>query len=379
MPRDLTAVFHRGVFDAGSTIGYPPPWPLVLGILCAAGFGVGRDLLFYNLVLKLPVIAANVALAYLTGSLLQTLGSPVGAARRAWTFLLLNPMLLYFTAAWGQIDGIVAVVSLGALVLLLARRWDSSALVLALAVCVKPIALPVALGALLYLTARSGRAALRYGAVLAGAALAICLLPFLLAGWSLDTVVRGADAVWRMSGTLSYMTVLRLLHDPFPLPGAWWLLGLAWIPALAVTVLLLRRGLGHVDGLLAGAVALVLVFYLTRTWLSANNVILVLPLLLVLTTRGALDRRILHAVWAIPLAFSVAAWTPLRLLWVTFPETMLRALDAVEPLLPAVLAVLAALVVTWQVTGWWTVVTCLRRARGPARTAKTPPARDLAP
>ena len=380
VPQDLTAVFHRGLFDAGSAIGYPPPWPLALGALYAVSFGVVGDLLVYNLAVKLPVIAANVALAYLTGSLLQTLGSPAQASRGAWTFLLLNPLVLYFTAAWGQIDGIVALLSLGALVLLLGRRWDSSALLLALAVCVKPIALPVALAALLYVSARSRRAALRYGTALAGAALVFCLLPFLLAGWSLDPVLRGADAVWRMSGTLSYMSVLRLVRDPFPLPGPWWLLGLAWVPALAVAVFLLRRGLRSMDGLLAGTVALVLVFYLTRTWLSANNVILVLPLLLVLTARGRLDRRILHAVWIIPLAFSVAGWTPLRLLWVAFPDAMLRALAAVEPLLPVVIVVLAALVVAWQVTGWWTVGTCLRRARGPAQdVAETPAADGVAP
>ncbi len=314
VPQDLTAVFHRGIFDAGSTIGYPPPWPLALGVIYGASYGVTNNLLVYNLAIKLPVIAANVGLAYLTGSLLQTMGSPAAAVRRAWTFLLLNPFLLYFTAVWGQIDSIVALLSLAALVLLVARRWDTSAVLMALAACTKPIALPLAIAALLYVAARSRWAALRYGAVLAGAALALCAVPFLLAGWSADPVLRGAAAVWRMSGTLSYTSILRLVRDPFLLPGGWWLLGLAWIPALAMATFLLRRGIGDVDDLLKKATALVLVFYLTRTWLSANNVVLIMPLILLLTLRGELDRRVLHAAWIIPLAFTIAGWTPLRLL-----------------------------------------------------------------
>jgi hypothetical protein len=385
-PQDLTAVFHRGLFDGGSTVGYPPPWPLVLGLIYALSYGLVPDLLVYNLAIKLPIIAANIGLAYLAGSLLQTTGSPE-AGRKAWTFLLLNPLLLYFTAAWGQIDGVVALLALAALALLAARRWDASALLLALAVCVKPIALPVALAALVYVATRSRRAALRYGAVLAGAAVLLCVVPFLVAGWSPDPIVRGAGAVWRMSGALSSMSIVRAVRDPSALPGAWWLAGLAWIPALAVAVMLLRRGVGDVDDLFKKAVALVLVFYLTRTWLSAGNVVLLLPLVLILSLRGALHRWLLHALWLIPLAFSVVAWTPLRLLWVAFPDAMLRALDGVADYLPVVIVMLAALAIAWQVVGWWTVVTCLRgarasraaRAEGPGAIAARAPGAARAP
>jgi len=133
VPHDLTTVFHHLYFDVRSSVGYPPPWPIALGLLYRVSFGLTHDFLLYNLAIKLPVIAANVGLAYLVRAILRRLSASPTVSRRAWVFLLLNPFLLYFTAAWGQIDGIVALLALLALVLLDRRRPASSALLLAFA------------------------------------------------------------------------------------------------------------------------------------------------------------------------------------------------------------------------------------------------------
>ena len=152
-------------FDVPSAVGYPPPWPLVLGLVYRGSYALAHNLLVYNLAIKIPVIAANIGLAYLVGAILENLGAPRAASRKAWTFLLLNPCLLYFGAAWGQIDAIVALFALAALALLSARRRDGSALVLALAVCFKPTALPLLPAALIRLL----RGSLRSGDPLLGA------------------------------------------------------------------------------------------------------------------------------------------------------------------------------------------------------------------
>jgi len=141
--QNLIPVFHHADFNSISSVGYPPPWPLVLGVLYRGAHAVSHDLLVYNLAIKLPVVAANVALAYLVAAILSNLGARPAVARKAWVFMLFNPLLLYFGAAWGQIDSIVALFALAALTLLYAKRSTSSALMLALAVCFKPTALPV--------------------------------------------------------------------------------------------------------------------------------------------------------------------------------------------------------------------------------------------
>ena len=360
--QDLSAVFHHIGFRSLTTVGYPPPWPLTLGLLYRVVHAITPSLLVYNLAIKLPVIAANVALAYLVGAVLKNLGADPAATRRAWVFLLLNPFLLYFGAAWGQIDAIVALLSLAALVLLTRERRDGSAGLLALSIAVKPTALPILPVALVYLAGRSFRQAVRYAAVFGVGVVVFGVLPFAVFGWDPTTVVRHLNAHFVMTGTMSFMTVVRLFRDPLLMQGHWWLLGLLWIPALAVaTVVALRRGVGGFDDLVKKSTALVLVFFLTRTWLAEPNVILILPLVLILTSLGELDRRALTAVWVIPLLFTMFNASPLQLLFVAFPGAMESSLSVFARYESTTLVVRAALVIAWQIAGWWIVVSCFRR------------------
>lgn len=359
--QDLSAAFHHIGFDALATVGYPPPWPLALGLLYRVVHAVTPSLLVYNLAIKLPVIAANVGLAYLVGAILKNLGADPTVSRKAWVFLLLNPFLLYFGAAWGQIDSIVALLSLATLVLLTADRRDRSAGLLALSIAVKPTALPLLPVALVYLVGRSFRQAARYAAVLGVGVLVFCVLPFAVFGWDPTRVIRHLNAHFMMTGTMSFMTVVRLFRDPLLMEGHWWLLGLLWIPALAVAIFALRRGVGGFHDLVRKSTALVLVFFLTRTWLAEPNVILILPLVLILTSLGELDRRALTAVWVIPLLFTVFNASPLQLLFVAFPDAMATSLSVFARYESTTLVVRAALVIAWQIAGWWIVISCFRR------------------
>ena len=93
-PLDLGGVFHHAGFAQLTTIGYPPPWPLVTGLLYRATYGLVPDLHLYDLALKLPVIAATVGLAYLVAAALRQAGARDDTCRRAWVFLLFNPFVL---------------------------------------------------------------------------------------------------------------------------------------------------------------------------------------------------------------------------------------------------------------------------------------------
>ena len=55
------------------------------------------------------------------------------------------------------------------------------------------------------------------------------------------------------------------------------------------------------------------------------------------------------------------------MLWLTFPDAWRAATAAAGAHNDVLLPVRAALVVAWQVAGWWTVVLCLRRAPSPVR------------
>ena len=360
-PLDLTGVFHHVGFGQLTTIGYPPPWPLVTGLLYRATYALVPNLHLYDLALKLPVIAATIGLAYLVAATLRQAGARPQTCRRAWAFLLFNPLILLAGAAWGQIDVIVALLAVGALVLVWRGRWASSAALLALAVCAKPTPLPIALVVLVWLAARAPREALRYAAVFLAWAAVFVVVPVMALGWSTTQIRHRPNAQFLMTGGLSYTTVARLVRDPLALPGHWWLLGMLWVVALAAGLALWRRGEGF-DDLVRGSAALTLVFLLTRAWLAEPNVVLVLPLVLILASLGELDRRLLTALWLIPLAFAVANASPLQLLWLTFPEAWSASVAAMGAHDDVLLPLRAALVVAWQVAGWWTVAVCLRRA-----------------
>jgi len=225
-----------------------------------------------------------------------------------------------------------------------------------------------------YLAGRSTRQTLRYAAFFAVGVFAFYVAPFFVFDWD-SSPVRQLNAHFIMSGTMSFMTVVRLVRDPLLMQGQWWLLGLAWIPALVVAVLALRHGVGELDDLVKKSTALVLVFYLTRTWLAEPNVVLLLPLVLILTSLGELDRRAVTAIWLIPLVFTLFNASPLQLLFVAFPDAMERSLTFVARYGDATLAVRAVLVIAWQVVGWWIVVTCFRKRRTAwVRPAGTPDA-----
>ena len=381
---NLSRVFHHPGFSVIKSIGYPPPWPLLTGLIYAVVHAAGGSLLLYDLALKLPVIAAEVGLAYLAAAILRGRGAEPQVCRRAWVFLLLNPFLLYVGAAWGEIDAIVALLALTALWLLwraapdgaaapfgrgrsqgsarLLRRWgpEGSALLLALAVCFKPTALPLLAAAVLWLAGASLPRAVRYAAVcLAGVAL-FYVAPFVVFGWSRAPFTQGLNAHLVLKGSLSFMTVVRLVREPWLMQGHWWLLGLLWLPALVLAVLLAGRGDGSLEGLLAKGTALTLVVFLTRSWLAEPDIVLVVPLALVLTSLGVLERRALTALWVVPLLFTVFNASPLQLLWVAWPNASTRLLDEAGRYASLTLDVRALLVVLWQVTGWWIVVACLR-------------------
>jgi hypothetical protein len=244
-------------------------------------------------------------------------------------------------------------------------RWASSAALLALAVCTKPTPLPVLLVVLVWLGSRAPKQALRYGAVVAAWAAVFVVVPILALGWPTVQIRQRPNAQFLMTGGLSYTTVARLFRDPLTLPGHWWLIGMLWVVALAAALLLWRRG-DRFDDLVRGCAALTLVFLLTRAWLAEPNVVLVLPLVLILASLGEVDRRLLTALWLIPLAFAVADASPLQLLWLTFPDAWRASVTAVAAHDTVLLPLRAALVVAWQIAGWWTVVICLRRRPVPA-------------
>lgn len=147
---------------------YPPVW---VGFEAGAEWVARRTALPFPVLVKLPVLAADLALVVLLARWGAARG---GSARHAGWLYALHPVAVLVGAVHGQFEALALLAVAGALVLLQARRRTASALALAAGVALKsfPILL---LPVLLLLVPRGER--LRYAA-LATAPVALLLLPF---------------------------------------------------------------------------------------------------------------------------------------------------------------------------------------------------------
>jgi hypothetical protein len=364
--RDLSAVFHDPGFRGITTIGYPPPWALLTGLIYRLVYAVLPSLRLYNLSLKVPIIAGNILLAGLAARILEELGVDAARARTARLFLLFNPFLLYTSCAWGQFDTLVALCSLSALALLHRRRALVAGLLLALAVSLKPTALPLAVAGLLY---RPGKPWPWLGGLALGF-LAFTVTPFLLFGWSPEPILRGWNAHFTVAGGMSLLSFFQLWRGSYRMPGAMWLLGLAWLPALAAgTLILRRRPPAEYAGLLKAGLALTLMVFLTRAWLSEPNIDLILPLALLLVLLGELPPLALTALWVVPLAFTVLNDSLPQLLALSYPWLAQAMSRLSREAYTARILARSAVVIPWQVAGWWIVRRCYRHPRLPEQSS----------
>ena len=67
---------------------------------------------------------------------------------------------------------------------------------------------------------------------LRGGVVLFAIVPFLVLGWALDPICGTPNTHFPLDGALSPTTMYRLFHDSLPLTGHWWIVGLLWVPAL---------------------------------------------------------------------------------------------------------------------------------------------------
>ncbi len=308
-----------------TSVGYPPPWPLVTGLIYLFSYRLFPNLLFYNLALKLPIIAANISLAILVRRILERLKVDQAVSRRAWVFMLFNPFILVVTVAWGQFNSLVALLSILALVFLVDGKPFLSSLLLALAISFKPTALPLLPAVGLFLWDRSLRKIASYFSIVILFLVLFCAGPFLIFRWDPSIIFSHWNAQFSVGGGLSFMTFLELVADSYQLPGWLAALGFLCFPAVALATFTLKPGAKGLPDLLKKAALLVLVFFLFRTWVSETNLILVMPMLVILVSTGELDRRLRFA-WILPLLFSLFNTSITQLLFPSLPVLMERLL-----------------------------------------------------
>jgi hypothetical protein len=362
IPHVISVFSNPALMGINPVIGYPPIWPLLLGAIYRITYNFIPNIFLYNFATKIPVIASNIALAYTTKNIMQRMNLPPKRVRFAWLILLFNPFTLLTTAAWGEFDTLIALLCVVSLYLLSKGQVVKSSILLSLSIVLKPIALPLIGLPLFFSTPSKCKKSLLYVAISAIVVVGLWFLPFNLFGWMVPSSPGQVTVYSKMADSMTPFSLVEILQDTAVLPSGLEFLGYLWIPAVLVGYYLVYRNPPKTMPELAGkAVLLLLIFFLTRTWLSEPNLNLLVALALFGLVSAKLDFRNYGFLWVIPLVFMVFNTSLFQLFFLVQPSVIpdLAQLDQSIRLWRLIGKFAVALV--WQVFAWRLVYNLLRK------------------
>ena len=115
------------------------------------------------------------------------------------------------------------------------------------------------------------------------------------------------------------------------------------------------------NDLVTMSIGLVLVFFLTRSWLSEPNVNLLFPLMLIAVGVEAFEKRSLHLAWIIPLLFLVVNAALPQLFFLVYPSVLAEIAQFDLQFGTARLMARFAVAALWSLLGWTITVKMLRK------------------
>jgi hypothetical protein len=361
LPHTISIFSNPDLMGTNPIIGYPPLWPLLLGTIYHLTYSFVPDIFLYNFAIKLPVIASNIALAYVTKTVMQKLKMPAKRVRFAWLFLLFNPFTLLTTTAWGEFDTLIALLCMSSFYFLSQGKAVASSVLLSLSFVLKPISLPLLGLPLLFSTPKNQRKNLLYILILSAIVFALWFLPFNLLGWALPTSPGLASSYFKMADSMTLFNLVEIFTNTAVLPAGLEFLGYLWIPALLIGYYLISRNPPKTMSELAEkAVVLLLIFFLTRTWLSEPNINLIVSLGLLALAAKKADFRSFHFLWVLPLVFMFLNTSIPQLFFLVSPSVISNLAVLDQSIRIWRLVGKFIVVVVWQVFGWRLILKLLR-------------------
>jgi hypothetical protein len=265
-------------------LGYPPLWAFWCLIAYRAYGVLGNNMEAWRLIIKLPLILAQFALAFAITKFAQTRFNKA-TAQKIFLLTLTGAFFIYISAIWGQINMLSALLTFLAFYAVVSKRNSVGAVLLGVAVALKiyPLIVLPAFAAFLWKN-QSRREAAKF-------TLYACMLPtvftlavFSVYQWDLIYFMRTVFYWTPVSqtvipqiqgGCMNFFSFTNLLHLDI---GGLWLLRYIWIPITAVTALYWFRkpSLKEPQFNLA-IISLYLVFMLSYSWVTEQTFLDPLP------------------------------------------------------------------------------------------------------
>ena len=357
----LVTVFSPYLVGVNPIIGDPPLWPLLLGAIYRLSYSIVPSIFLYNFATKIPIIAANIGLAHLTKSLLRQQGASKKRIKFAWIFLLFNPFLLLTTAAWGQFDTLIALLCIASLYLLSKGKIKGSALLFSLSAVLKPISLPLLGLPILFTSKQNWRKTLIYILISAAVIVALWILPFFPLDWTMPSSGSQLASYFTRAGGMTPFNLVELFKDTVRIPTGLELLGYIWIPALIVGYYLVYRDPPKTfNELTQKAIGIMLIFFLTYSWLSEPYVIMVIALALLALPLTKINFRNFHFLWVITLVFMILTTNFVQLFYLVSPQSLVATAIQIEHNVRNWRLIARFLtVVAWQIFAWMLAIKIL--------------------
>ncbi len=358
----ITVFSNPDLIGANPIIGYSPLWPLLLGGIYRLTYNLIPNIFLYNFAIKIPLIASNIALAYATKNIMQQLNTSPSRVQFAWLFLLFNPFTLLTTTAWGEVDGLIALLSVVSLYLLSKGMIVKSSILLSLSIVLKPVSLPLIGLPLLFSTQKNRQKNALYILILLAFVATLWFLPFNLLGWTTPDSSSNFLSYFSMAGGMTPFNLVEVIQNTVVLPASLGFLGYLWIPALLLGYYLVYRNPPKSTTELAEkAVMLLLIFFLTRTWLSEPNINMIIPLAFLTLTLKKLNFRNFAFLWVIPLIFMFFNTSIPQLFFLVSPSIISNLAQLDQSIRIWRLIGKFIVVLVWQVFAWRLIIKLLSR------------------
>lgn len=322
-------------------IGETPLWALYLG-LCYF-LSAGQPFIF-NLLSKMPIVAANVSLAYFA----------FAKRARGWRFYLFNIYLLVTTVTWGKPDNLATL--LAVLALVATDSTSSSAILLSISFMIKPLALVILPAFYSPFKAKSSLCKMKFTIETLVLSAGIFLAPFLIFRWPIKTVTDGFTNWFNQSGALSPLSILTMETGKKQLPAGLWWVGYAVIfGTLALIAYAIMR---KPQNTLQFALLSSAVFFTMRPWNSEPNILILLTLFILL--KRELPSRWL---WVIPMMFAVANSAVQQQFYLLVPTIVAQLSAFYAPFEVYRQWLMVILSIVWVMVLWFNVVSYGNRQR----------------
>jgi uncharacterized membrane protein len=356
---------HQGFIEILPGLGYPPPWGLFLGLVYLIVYKSTSNLFVYNLAVKIPGILANIGLALIMEKIAIQEGIDKLNSNRIFHFFLFNPYFIYISAVWGQFDSVVTMLVILAINYLMRCKWIISSILIAFATSLKIIPLLLFPMYLIYLRRNyKSISSIKFVSTFIAVLIVLSYLPFKIFNWDPGIIISNLDFHFNRAGCFTFFNIFDLLSGKEKLPPGLEFLGYLWIPALVFLYYgLSKTKLENRIDLFRWASSIIFITILTRSWVSEQNIILLISLIILPTLVYNKNWKTISLTWILPLIFSIINTSPFQMFFLISPRPLafIRELDKIVKFPRLLLKFL--IVIPWQVLGWTYIIKSVKDSK----------------